>query len=68
MIIRTPSPALVQRILAAGEMGPLKVKYSSIGEVDERAHAIRVDGSELSEPERIRVLGLIAADDAEPFA
>lgn len=71
MIIRNPSPALVQRICAAGEMGSLLVTHLPDGraEVSRGAYAAEdADGSALSEPEQRRVAGLVAADDAEPFA
>jgi hypothetical protein len=83
MIIRMPSPALRARILAAGEMGPLAMSTLCVADTspqhrpttaEERAAVpagaclFRRGGAELSESERIRVLGLLAADDAEPFA
>ncbi len=68
MIIRTPSPALVQRIVAAGEMGPLLVTHLPDGGAEVSRPADISDDGALSEPEQRRVAGLIAADDAEPFA
>ena len=62
-MIRIPSPALAARIRAAGETGPLLVKYRSAC----HASVTRADGSETSEVEQRRVAGLVAADDAEPF-
>jgi hypothetical protein len=63
MIIRTPSPALRRRIEAIGD-GPLIARDIVPGET----RVLRWSGSELSEPEQRRVAGLLAADDAEPFA
>jgi hypothetical protein len=64
MIIRTPSAALIRRIKAAGEAGQLSVR----GCTSVLAEVIHRDGTDLSEPEQRRVAGLVAADDAEPFA
>jgi hypothetical protein len=64
MIIRMPSPALRKRIKAIGDE-PLVVREASRWQ--QTSDVLHHDGSELSEPERIRVLGLLAADDAEPF-
>ena len=68
MIIRTPSPALRARIVAAGEMGRLLVTSLPDGGAEvSRPSGVSDDGA-LSEPEQRRVAGLVAADDAEPFA
>ena len=63
-IRRNTSHELRKRICAAGENTPIVVRWDA----STHTTVLRVDGSELSEPERIRVLGLLAADDAEPFA
>ena len=67
-----PSPALARRIKRAGEAGPLVVRNinntpGAPPSMANRAEVIRTNGTQPSEPERIRVLGLLAADDAEPF-
>lgn len=82
MLIRTPSPALRKRIIAAGETGPLVVETIT-GELDVfatgpmpwrewpaeqwKTRVLRAHGRDLSDPEQRRVAGLVAADDAEPF-
>jgi hypothetical protein len=61
-VIRAPSAALRRRIEAMGEVGPIVVHARGA-----TAEVRRADGSELSDPERRRVAGLVAADDAEAF-
>jgi len=62
-IRRNTSPALRERIRAAGEDAPIVVRWDA----STHTTVLRADGSELSEPEQRRVAGLVAADDAEPF-
>lgn len=57
-LARIPSAALAARIRAAGERYPLHVVGRLV-----RRH----DGSDMSEAECRRVLGLVAADAAERF-
>lgn len=61
-VIRAPSAALRRRIVAIGDAGPLVVRVRGA-----TAEVRRADGSALSDPERRRIAGLVAADDAEAF-